>query len=162
MAKQDIFEAIEAIDPSLVEGKDKDDFTADELDDILAKAEMTKDILELDPEAEVDGLEDHQLEEMLDGLVAAADEAEAKAAADAKAEEEAKAAAGRVIGNARKSGPCRFSGITLAAKGKTTIDPDTDKKVGDSITLTDEQCGDQMLMSKLARNIGSGLLEWRD
>ena len=157
MAKQEVFEAIEAIDPSLVEGKDKDDFTADELDNILAKAEMTRDILELNPEAEVDGLENPELEEMLDGLIDDDDKDE-----EEEDDDEEAPAAGQVIGNARKQGPCRFSGITLAAKGQKTTDPATGKEVGDSITLTAEQCRDQMLMSKLARNIASGLLELRD
>ena len=57
----------------------------------------------------------------------------------------------KTIGNAREQGPCRVAGIELAAKGEK----------GDSVELTLDQLQNQNFLSLIARNIGSGLLEWR-
>ncbi len=140
---------------------------------IATKKNFIKDIIELDSgakEAELEKLDKGSLQKVLDDLMNKAADAPAVSAQDETAsggDSEAADApfepkSGRIIGNARKNGPCRFSGITLAAKGEKTIDPKTGEEVGDSIELTELQVKDQNLMSKLMRNIGSGLLEWRE
>jgi hypothetical protein len=119
---------------------------------MATKAELTAEILEIDPSAETDGLKHAELEVLLmDVKEKAAGGSDDSADQAPKAEVKSSPASGKVIGNAREQGACRVAGIELAAKGQD----------GDSVELTLEQMQDQNLLAKISRNIGSGLLEWR-
>jgi hypothetical protein len=136
---------------------------------MATKKELIEDIHAIDPDADTAGLKHAELEVLLmkvkeeaeGGSDDSADEApeggsddsadEAPKAEEPKPVKKASPASGKVIGNAREQGACRVAGIQLEAKGQE----------GDSVELSIEQLQDQNLMSKIARNIGSGLLEWR-
>ena len=123
---------------------------------MATKAQMTEQILELDPDADVDGLTKDELESLLDSLqpetgdepVDDAPEQPETAPEPVQPVSDGKA---RTIGNARENGSVRVAGIELAAKGED----------GDCVQLTPEQERNQLLIGKLVRNIASGLLEWR-